>query len=198
MFTGIIEAVGSIAKMEDCNGDRRYSILAGKLDLSDLSVGHSIAVNGVCLSIVELHNDRFVADVSIETLSCTTFDTLVEGSRVNLEKSLQFSDRLNGHLVSGHVDGVGMIRKRTTDARSERFVIETTEKLLKYICNKGSVCIDGVSLTVNETDASSFMVNIIPHTLQETTFRDFREGTKVNIEVDIIARYLESLCNSLS
>ena len=198
MFSGIIEAVGNITEIEDRSGDRRFSVNTGKLDLSDLRVGHSIAVNGVCLSVVELDHNGFVADVSGETLSCTTFTTLVAGSKVNLEKSLRLSDRLNGHLVSGHVDGVGAIRERAADARSEKFVIETPKELLKYICKKGSVCIDGVSLTVNETDATSFTVNIIPHTLQETTFTDFRTGTKVNIEVDIIARYLESLCNSLS
>ena len=193
MFSGIIQAVGTIEKIEDCDNDKRLSINTGSLDLSDLKIGDSIAANGVCLSIIEIFKNIIVADVSTETLSCTTLGELEVRSPVNLEKALRLSDRLNGHLVSGHVDGIGVVQERIADGRSERFIIEIPAKLGRYICKKGSICVDGISLTVNDTNDSTFSVNIIPHTLQETTLGDCVSGKHVNIEIDIIARYLDSL-----
>lgn len=193
MFTGIIEAVGIVAGIEDRGGDKRMVIAATTLDLTDVKVGHSIAINGVCLTVLILTGNELSADVSAETLSCTTFNQLKTGSKVNLEKALGLSDRLHGHLVTGHVDGVGLIRERKPDARSERFMIECPASLMRYISQKGSVCIDGVSLTVNEKTTTGFSVNIIPHTLQQTTIGGYGPGTQVNIEADLIARYVESL-----
>jgi riboflavin synthase len=193
MFTGIIKAVGTIRTIENKGSDKRFNVDAGKLDMSDVSAGDSICVNGVCLTVVELTGNGFITDVSVETLACTTFETFHKGERVNLEKSLKLNDRLSGHIVSGHVDGVGKILNLYEDARSVRYEIQVPEALKKYICKKGSVCVDGVSLTVNEVIDSNFSVNIIPHTSEETIFSGYRTGTPVNIEVDIIARYLEGL-----
>jgi riboflavin synthase len=193
MFTGIIEAIGTIRRMEQRNGDMRLAIDTGKLDLSDVAMGDSIAVNGVCLTAVELPGDGFSADVSNETLSLTTLGNLEVGSRVNLEKALTLSTRLGGHLVSGHVDGIGSVIERFGDARSERFVIEAPAVLARYIAHKGSICVDGTSLTVNRVDGVRFELNIVPHTLQETIMGDYCAGTEVNLEVDLIARYLERL-----
>ena len=193
MFTGIIETVGSIELIEDIGSDKRFVFNTHKLDLSDVNSGDSISVNGVCLSVVELQENGFSADVSVETLSCTTFNELNAGDKVNLEKALQLSSRLSGHMVSGHVDGKGSIHQKYADARSERFEINFPIELGKYICKKGSICVDGVSLTINDVDKSIFSVNIIPHTLEETIFSEYVEGKQVNLEVDIVARYLESL-----
>jgi len=193
MFSGIIEAIGKIKTIENCNGDKRISIDTDQFAITDVKTGESIAVNGVCLTLVEHYEQGFIIDVSNETLACTTFAELQVGTKVNLEKALRFNSRLNGHMVNGHVDGVGTIQQRSTDGRSERFVIDIPEALSRYICRKGSVCVNGVSLTVNDADTSSFTVNIIPHTLEATTFVDLVQGNHVNIEVDIIARYLESL-----
>lgn len=193
MFSGIIEAIGEIVAIEDRAGDKRFTIDAGHLHLGDVKTGDSIAVNGVCLTVVDHADHRFVADVSAETLICTTFNLLQTGDRVNLERALKLSDRLHGHLVSGHVDGIATVRERHPEARSERFVLECPPELMKYISRKGSVCIDGVSLTVNTRQENTFTVNIIPHTLQETILSGYRPESLVNIEVDIIARYLESL-----
>jgi len=193
MFTGIIEAIGKIELVEDIDSDKRFVITSGSLNLSDVQRGDSISVNGVCLTVVDLQEKGFSVDVSVETLSCTTFNEIAIGDQVNLEKALQLSSRLSGHMVSGHVDGKGMIRKKLADARSERFEIKFPADLGKYICKKGSICIDGVSLTVNDAGKSTFSVNIIPHTLQETIFSAYTEGTQVNLEVDIVARYMESL-----
>ena len=193
MFTGIIQATGTITRMESRSGDMRLSIATGQLDLSDVAMGDSIAVNGVCLTAVELPGDGFSADVSNETLALTTLGNLKSGSRVNLEKALTLSDRLGGHLVSGHVDGIGTVLERSPDARSERFVIEAPDVLARYIAQKGSVCVDGTSLTVNKVDGARFELNIVPHTLQETIIGDYVPGSKVNLEVDLIARYLERL-----
>jgi len=193
MFTGIIETVGTIISIETHGDDKTIKISATGMNLEDLKIGDSIAVNGICLTITELNDDRFSIDVSAETLSCTTFKTVQQGSKVNLEKALRLSDRLNGHLVSGHVDVVGVIKERVQDARSEKFRIEYPESIQRYIGKKGSVCVDGVSLTVNEKQHNSFLVNIIPHTMQNTIFAEYEPGTKVNIEVDLIARYLEIL-----
>ena len=198
MFTGIIEAIGAVSRITEKNADKSFWIDTGKLDLSDLSTGDSICVNGVCLTAVELSDKGFLTDVSNETLSCTTFDAFKTGDQVNLEKALKVSDRLSGHIVSGHVDGVGSVKNMTEDARSVRYEIEVPDALLKYICKKGSVCVDGVSLTVNEIENTVFSVNVIPHTSAETIFSSYRIGTKVNLEVDLIARYLERLLEPIS
>ena len=196
MFTGIIEATGTIRSIEEKGADKRLVVDTGKLDLSDVSPGDSICVNGVCVTVIELLESGFATDVSTETLSCTTFAGLRPGSRVNLEKAMQLTDRLGGHIVSGHVDGVGRVVSMHDDGRSTRYDIEAPVELARYICKKGSVCVDGVSLTVNELKKNHFGVNIIPHTRQETIFADYRENTPVNLEVDVIARYLERLHNS--
>ncbi|MDD3449000.1 MAG: riboflavin synthase [Gammaproteobacteria bacterium] len=193
MFTGIIEAVGRIAAMEPRGRDSRVRVQTGKLDLGDVRLGDSIAVNGVCLTVVELPGDGFWADVSGETLARTAFAGLAVGGRVNLEKALTPTTRLGGHLVSGHVDGVGRIVERSPAGRSVRFVIEAPAGLAKYIAEKGSICVDGISLTVNGVDGARFTLNIVPHTLEETTMAEFQPGRAVNLEVDIIARYLERL-----
>ena len=193
MFTGIIEATGTIRRMESRAGDMRLAIATGKLDLSDVAPGDSIAVNGVCLTAVELPGDGFCADVSNETISLTTLGNLEVGSQVNLEKALTLSKRLGGHLVSGHVDGIGRVVERYGDARSWRFVIESPAALARYIAHKGSICVDGTSLTVNRVDGARFELNIVPHTLQETIMGSYEVGSEVNLEVDLIARYLERL-----
>ena len=193
MFTGIIQSIGEVAALEPKGGDLRLRIRTGKLDLADVQLGDSIAVNGVCLTAIDLPSDGFWADVSGETLARTTLGTLRSGSRVNLEKALTPTTRLGGHLVSGHVDGIGEVVSREPAARSERFVIRAPDALAKYIAEKGSICVDGISLTVNAVRGAEFELNIVPHTLQETTMSDFRPGTQVNLEVDIIARYLERL-----
>ncbi len=193
MFTGIIQAVGSIASLEPRNGDMRLHVRTGALDLSDIFLGDSIATNGVCLTAIELPGDGYVADVSRESLSLTTLGELRPGSRVNLEKALTLSTPLGGHLVSGHVDGVGTVLERSDDARSVRFRIEAPAALARYIAHKGSICVDGISLTVNAVDGRVFDLNIVPHTLEATTMGDYVPGTRVNLEVDLIARYLERL-----
>lgn len=193
MFTGIIQSVGTVAAVESRGGDRRFRLKTGKLDLADVALGDSIAVNGVCLTAVELPGDGFVADVSGETLARTTLGALAAGSRVNLEKALTPSTRLGGHLVSGHVDGVGKVISRKPDARSVQFRIEAPATLAKYIAEKGSICCDGVSLTVNAVAGAVFDLNIVPHTISETTIDLWQPGVPVNLEVDLIARYLERL-----
>jgi riboflavin synthase len=193
MFSGIIEAIGKITAIEDRKGDQRIGIHAGKLDLSDVQTGHSIAVNGACLTVVALSGKKFSVDVSAETLACTTFHGFKVGTKVNLEKALQLSDRLHGHLVAGHVDGVGIVKSRQPEARSEKFEIDCPPELLRYVSKKGSICIDGVSLTVNEKTTTGFSVNVIPHTLEETIISGYQPGTRVNLEVDLVARYLETL-----
>jgi len=193
MFTGIIQSIGEIAAIEAKGDDTRVRILTNKLDLADVQLGDSIAVNGVCLTAVELPGDGFWADVSGETLSCTTFKSLTVGMKANLEKALTPTTRLGGHLVSGHVDGIGKVVERYDDGRSVRFHIQTPDEMAKYIAEKGSVCVDGISLTVNAVKGAVFELNIVPHTLQETTMGQFKVGTEVNLEVDIIARYLERL-----
>jgi len=193
MFTGIIQSIGEVAAIEAKGEDTRLRILTNQLELDDVQLGDSIAVNGVCLTAVELPGDGFWADVSAETLSCTTFKSLMVGTRVNLEKALTPTTRLGGHLVSGHVDGIGKVIERYNDGRSVRFHIEAPAEMAKYIAEKGSVCVDGISLTVNAVKGAIFELNIVPHTLQETTMSGFKAGTEVNLEVDIIARYLERL-----
>ncbi|WP_455203847.1 riboflavin synthase [Kaarinaea lacus] len=193
MFTGIIQAVGKIASLEPRGGDVRVAVASDKLPLDDVALGDSICVNGVCLTAVEKSERGFKADVSNETLSRTTLADLSQGSRVNLELALTPSTRLGGHFLSGHVDGVGEVVKRWSDGRSERFTIKAPASLAKYIAEKGSIGVDGISLTVNKVSGVDFELNIVPHTLQETTMGDFHAGRKVNLEVDIIARYLERL-----
>mgnify|MGYP001828027646 CR=1 FL=1 len=193
MFTGIIQSVGAICGLEDRSGDVRLTIGVGKLDMADVALGDSIAVNGVCLTAVVLSSDAFGADVSRETLSLTTLGELRPGSRVNLEKALTLSTPLGGHLVSGHVDGVGQVLERRDDARSVRLRIEAPANLARYIASKGSICVDGTSLTVNKVEGARFELNIVPHTLEETVIGGYAAGTRVNLEVDLIARYLERL-----
>ncbi len=193
MFTGIIQAVGSIVDMQRRGGDMRLRIDVGKLDMRDVVPGDSIAVNGVCLTAVELSGSVFAADVSTETLSLTSLGQLANGSAVNLEKALTLGTRLGGHLVSGHVDGLGEIIHRHEDARSVRFTVQAPDALARYIAAKGSVCVDGTSLTVNRVNGAQFELNIVPHTLQETIMGHYQSGSKVNLEVDVIARYLERL-----
>lgn len=193
MFTGIIEAIGSIRAMTPKGGDVRVHVATGKLDLADVKLGDSIAVNGICLTAVELPGDGFWADVSRETLTRTAFVDLRVGTRVNLEKALTPTSRLGGHLVSGHVDGVGEIVARADNARAIQFRVRAPAELAKYIAFKGSITVDGVSLTVNVVDGAEFELTIVPHTLQETIMADYQAGRRVNLEVDLLARYLERL-----
>ena len=193
MFTGIIEAIGTIRALSPKGGDVRVYVETGKLDLADVKLGDSIAVNGVCLTAVELPGDGFWADVSRETLARTAFIDLKTGSKVNLEKALTPSSRLGGHLVSGHVDGVGEILKREDNARAIQFTVRAPRELAKYIALKGSITVDGTSLTVNAVNGAEFELTIVPHTLIETIMADYRPGRQVNLEVDLLARYLERL-----
>lgn len=193
MFTGIIQAVGKVASVELRGGDLRVTLNTGELDLGDVLLGDSIAVNGVCLTVVELKDESFVADASVETMDLTTIGLWQVGTGLNFEKSLTPSTRLGGHLVSGHVDGIGEVVERRPDARSERFRIKVPTELARYIAHKGSITVDGTSLTVNKVAGAEFELNIVPHTLVHTIFGDYQSGTKVNIEVDVIARYLERL-----
>jgi len=193
MFTGIIQALGKIETIEKQGGDIQMQVVSNKLGFDDVQLGDSIAVNGVCLTAVDITKNSFTADVSNETLMCTTFADLNTGMVVNLEKALTPMTRLGGHLVSGHVDGIGKVVERYNDGRSERFVIAAPAELAKYIATKGSICINGISLTVNSVDGAEFSLNIVPHTLQETNMDSYQKGTQVNLEVDVIARYLERL-----
>ena len=193
MFTGIIEAIGNITALEPHGEDMSLSIDTGKLDMSDVALGDSIAVSGVCLTVVDLDPRGFRADVSGETLRRTILGDLAPGDAVNLEKALTPSTRLGGHLVSGHVDGVGKVVERRDDGRSVLFRIQAPDGLARYIAEKGSICVDGISLTINAVSGAVFDLNIVPHTLQETTMAGYAPGRQVNLEADIIARYLERL-----
>ena len=193
MFTGIIQAVGRIAQIESGEQDIRLRIKTGKLPLAEVSLGDSIASSGVCLTVTELPGDGFWADVSPETLSLTTLGTKGVGDAVNLETSLTLNTPLGGHLVSGHVDGVGRIESVTEDALFWRVRVAAPEKLARYIAMKGSICVDGTSLTVNQVEGASFELTIIPQTWEETVFSEYQAGSPVNLEVDVIARYLERL-----
>ena len=193
MFTGIIKAKGTISAMQKRGGDVRLSVRSDGLPWTDYEIGESIAVNGVCLTAVELYEDGFDTDVSVETLDVTGLGGLGIGSAVNLEPSLSLGDRLGGHLVSGHVDCTGTVVSRTADARSIRFAIEIPGDYARYVAKKGSICVDGVSLTVNEVSGNTFEMNIIPHTAEVTLFGEYAPGSVVNIEVDLLARYLERL-----
>jgi|SRR5690554_1754637 len=193
MFTGIIEALGEVTALQPKNGDLRLRIKTAGLDLADVRLGDSIATNGVCLTVVDLPGDGYWADVSRETLETTTIPAWKVGQRVNLEKALTPQTRLGGHIVSGHVDGVGEVVSRHADARSERFRLRAPKSLAKYIAHKGSITVDGTSLTVNKVDGAEFELNIVPHTLQHTIMGNYQTGTSVNLEVDVLARYLERL-----
>jgi riboflavin synthase len=193
MFTGIIKAKGTIKAMDKRGGDVRLSVRSDGLPWSDYEVGESIAVNGVCLTAVALHEDGFDTDVSVETLDVTALGGLSTGSAVNLEPAISLGERLGGHLVSGHVDCTGQVVSREADARSIRLSIEIPKDYARYVAKKGSVCIDGVSLTVNEVSDNTFDLNIIPHTSEVTIIDDYAAGTVVNVEVDLLARYLERL-----
>lgn len=193
MFTGIIQAMGEIISRNARGGDVRLGVSTGRLELADVRLGDSIAVNGVCLTAVELTGNGFCADVSRETLTLTTLGGLQPGSTVNLEKALTLATRLGGHLVSGHVDGLGMVVERHDDARSVRFSLEAPPELARYIAHKGSICVDGTSLTVNAVNGARFDLNIVPYTLQETILAYYEPGQRVNLEVDLVARYLERL-----
>lgn len=193
MFTGIIEAIGQIGIIRSQGGDSRLFIRSEQLDYSDIKLGDSIAVNGVCLTVTDLESQGFWADVSNETMAHTRMSEYSVGTQVNLEKALTLSTRLGGHMVSGHVDGVGVVLERYDDGRSIRFVIEAPESLAKYIAEKGSITVDGVSLTVNSVGKSQFVLNIVPHTAAETVIQGYQQGNKVHLEVDLVARYLERL-----
>lgn len=193
MFTGIIQSVGHISALEKKGGDLVVHIDTGKLPMADVELGDSIAVSGVCLTVIEKTHNSFRADVSAETISRTMLANSRTGDAVNLEKALTPSTRLGGHLVSGHVDGIGEVVARHNDARSVRFNIKAPDELARYIAEKGSISVDGISLTVNAVKGAVFELNIVPHTLNETSMNDLKPGSRVNLEVDLIARYLERL-----
>ena len=193
MFTGIISAIGDIASLEERGGDVRLTIRSGNLNLTDVQLGDSIACNGACLTAVELTGEGFVADVSVETLNLTTIGNWQTGSRINMEKAMQATDRFGGHIVSGHVDGIGEVVALEEDARSWCFRLRAPREIAKYIAHKGSITVDGTSLTVNVVEGAEFELNIVPHTMQHTVMGDYKVGTKVNLEVDLVARYLERL-----
>jgi riboflavin synthase len=193
MFTGLIQSVGRLAAREPQGGDQRLRIAFVDLDRADVALGESIAVSGVCLTVVAFDADTWAADVSNETLALTTLGALPIGAAVNLERALRASDRLGGHLVSGHVDGVGRVARVWDDGRSQRWRFAAAPGLLRFIAGKGSIAIDGVSLTVNAVDDEGFEVNLVPHTIAHTAFAETAAGAAVNIEVDVVARYVERL-----
>ena len=198
MFTGIIEAVGKIETRSQEEGEWRLKFSTGDLDLSDVKIGDSIAVSGCCLTVVEKHATAFLADVSNETMRCTALSTLEIGSAVNLEKAMLATDRFGGHIVSGHVDGVGHLIKIENEGQSIKMTFKIPSNLSKYVAAKGSICVDGTSLTVNEASDDYFAVNLIPHTQDETISGSYEIGDSVNLEVDIIARYLERMNEGLN
>jgi len=193
MFTGIIQAQGNIQEIRISNKGAVFVLNSNSLDLSDVSIGDSIAVNGVCLTVTKLNNNSFSTDVSQETLNCSTFSQLEKGQSINLEKSLRLDQGIDGHLVSGHVDGVGEVISLCKEGECNRLRIKVKNDLSKYIAKKGSICINGVSLTVNLVEADIFDVNIVPHTLSATNLGELIENSRVNIEIDIIARHVEKL-----
>ncbi len=193
MFTGLVETVGKVVSIENRGGESRMNFASASIGLSDAQLGDSIAINGTCLTVVSKTDVQFAADVSLETLSCTTLGGLKPGSHVNLERALLPTTRLGGHMVSGHVDGVAQVASIKLQGKSIIIVFEVPPALSKYVAAKGSVCVDGVSLTTNVVNESGFEVNIIPHTQQQTIIGEYQRGTQVNIEVDVVARYLERL-----
>ncbi len=196
MFTGIIQAIGQVKTKIAHDKGALFSFTSDELDFSNVAIGDSIAVNGVCLTAIEVTDNSFKADLSQETLDCSIFADLSQGDKVNLEKALRLNQGIDGHIVSGHVDGQGEVVDKTTEGESTRFKISTQQNLVKYIAKKGSITINGVSLTVNSIDANVFDVNIVPHTLTVTTLGLLNTGDQVNLEVDLIARHLEQLLNN--
>jgi riboflavin synthase len=196
MFTGLVEGVGIVAALEPRGGDVRLHIAVGTLPFDDVALGESIAVSGVCLTVIEFDTQSFAADASTETLSLTTLGGLRIGQAVNLERAMRPADRLGGHLVSGHVDGVGRVLSVHDDARSQRWRFAAPMALSKYIATKGSICVDGVSLTVNAVDDEGFEVALIPHTVAHTAFSSTAVGDAVNLEIDLVARYVERLLSA--
>ncbi|MDV3469617.1 riboflavin synthase [Stenotrophomonas sp. C3(2023)] len=193
MFTGIIEGVGRLAAREPIGGDVRFTFHVGSLPFEHVQLGESIAVNGVCLTVIGFDAQSFQADASTETLGLTTLGQLADGAMINLERAMRPTDRLGGHLVSGHVDGLGQVLSIHDDARAQRWRFAAPASLLRYIARKGSICVDGVSLTVNEVDAEGFEVALIPHTVAHTAFMVTGVGSAVNLEIDLVARYVERL-----
>ena len=193
MFTGIIEGIGRLAAREPRGGDVRFTFATGSLPFEHVQLGESIAVNGVCLTVVAFDAGSFQADASTETLGLTTLGDLAEGAALNLERAMRPSDRLGGHLVSGHVDGIGRVLSVHDDARAQRWRFAAPAPLLKYVAKKGSICVDGVSLTVNAVDGEGFEVALIPHTVAHTRFAETAVGDAVNLEIDLVARYVERL-----
>ena len=193
MFTGIIQAVGQVQSLQPIGGDVRLALAVNGLPMHDVELGESIAVSGVCLTVVAFDANYFAADVSNETLSRTTLGKLAVGDKVNLERALQASSRIGGHWVSGHVDGVAVVQSIGDDARSQRWRFAADKSLLRYIAEKGSVAVNGVSLTVNQADFDGFEANLVPHTVEHTNFSALTKDSAVNIEVDLMARYVERL-----
>lgn len=193
MFTGIIQSIGRIRAIEPRGGDLRIVVEAGTLAMDDVREGDSIAVSGVCLTVVQHDAAAFAADVSRETLARTTLGERGAGDAVNLERALQATSRLDGHLVAGHVDGVGEVLSIAEDARSQRWRLRAPRALMKYVAQKGSIAVDGVSLTVNAVADDAFDVNLVPHTILHTAFAETAVGARVNLEVDLVARYVERL-----
>jgi riboflavin synthase len=191
MFTGIIQAIGRIHDYEARGHDARMVIEAGGLDLSDVALGDSVAVNGVCLTVIARTTSNFTVDVSAETLRCT--EGFLPGAEVNLEKAMRLMDRLGGHIVSGHVDGVGAVARFEAAGESQSVEIDAPANLARYIAAKGSITVNGVSLTVNQVSGSRFSLNLIPHTLAQTTLKNLKPGSRVNLEIDMVARYVERL-----
>lgn len=198
MFTGIIQAIGRVKSKTIYDKGAVFTFISNNLDFSTVAIGDSIAVNGVCLTAIQVDGDGFTADISQETLNCSILGDLSANDEINLEKSLRFNQGIDGHLVSGHVDGQGKVVDKTTEGTSTRFKINAPKSLVKYIALKGSITINGVSLTVNDVKGSTFDVNIVPHTLTVTTLGQLNTGDSANLEVDIIARHLEQLINTPS
>ena len=197
MFTGLIEATGTIAaKTLNAKGDMLLTINSTGLDFADVALGDSIAVNGVCLTVTQYSQSSFTADVSMETIRHSRFTHMSVGEEVNLEKAMRLGDRFGGHMVSGHVDGVGNVVNIYQDASAWRYEISAPEDLSRYIAARGSITVDGASLTVNELTAKGFLLNIVPHTVSETIIKGYKVGSSVHLEVDLVARYLEQLMHS--
>ena len=196
MFTGLIEGVGRLAAREPMGGDVRLRVEVGSLPFEQVQLGESIAINGACMTVVEFDAASFGVDASSETLSLTTLGTLPLGAALNLERAMRPSDRLGGHLVSGHVDGLGRVQRIADDGRAQRWHFTAPASLLRYIARKGSICVDGVSLTVNAVDGEGFEVALIPHTISHTAFATTALGDAVNLEVDLVARYVERLLSA--
>ena len=196
MFTGIVEAVGTLTAITPKGEDISVTVEVGKLDMSDVKLGDSIATNGVCLTVVDYNATSYSADLSLETLQKTGFTDYQAGDKVNLEKAMLPTTRFGGHIVSGHVDGVGEIVERNMVGRAIEFWVAMPADIAKYIAEKGSITVDGISLTVNDLRKNAFKLTIVPHTGEETTIADFHVGRKVNLEVDVLARYMERLLTS--